>query len=413
MLTVAVCLSAQDTLYYDKEWKGLETATFASFYRVIPRHTDNNFRKPFRDYFITGELQAEGYYISIDKYDDSKTVFDGECTNYFKSGKVQTKRNHKNGMLEGELVEYNEDGLILHHAYFRRGELDGIYTEFADDGSICVQVEYRNGAPLHNYMVVSNKDGLCSKIRLSDYKPIYESPSLYDKKTEYIDGAAWPYYNYNGIVIGLTNYKVKDYGKYYRIPIIITNNSMFPFDFDPTKVTATLVDKKGKTISLRVYSADDYMKKVRRSQNWSMALYGLAEGLAAAGAGYSTSTTTSSYSGHSTSYGSASAYGSGGYAHGTYSGSSSYSGHSRSTTTTYDAAAAYQASVIASARVASYRNALLSERAAKDEGYLKMTTVYPGQTISGYINIERKKGSTMTVNVDINGAIYSFPWNVE
>lgn len=59
-----------------------------------------------------------------------------------------------------------------------------------------------------------------------------------------------------------------------------------------------------------------------------------------------------------------------------------------------------------------YDNALLSERAAKDEGYLKRTTIYPGETISGYINIERKKWLSMTVNIDINGAVYTFPWNI-
>lgn len=38
--------------------------------------------------------------------------------------------------------------------------------------------------------------------------------------------------------------------------------------------------------------------------------------------------------------------------------------------------------------------------------------MYPGETISGYINIERKKGVSMTINVAINGAIYTFPWDI-
>ena len=143
-----------------------------------------------------------------------------------------------------------------------------------------------------------------------------------------------------------------------------------------------------------------------------MALNGLAEGLAAANAGYSTSTTNSSYNGYSSSYGSAYAYGTGGYAYGNYSGNSTYRGYSTSTTTSYNGAAAYQAQVIANNRIAAYDNALLSERAAKDEGYLKRTTIYPGETISGYIHIERKKGISMNIDININGAIYSFPWNI-
>ncbi len=154
------------------------------------------------------------------------------------------------------------------------------------------------------------------------------------------------------------------------------------------------------------------MKKVSRRQNAMMFFNAFAESASAASAGYSSSTTTTNYSGGSSTYGTASAVGSGGYAFGSYSGTTSYGGTSRSTTVSYDGAAAYQAQLIASDRIADYDNALLSERAAKDEGYLKKTTVYPGETISGYIHVERKKGETMNINVDINGAIYTFNWNV-
>lgn len=401
-----------DTLYYDKDWKGVESKAFASYCRVVAHSTEDNFRKQFRDYYITGELQSEGCYISIDKYDDSKSVFDGEFTNYFKSGKVEQKGTRIRGKREGEYVKYDENGLILLHAYFKDDKLNGIRTQFSEDGNTCIQIEYVNGEPLYDCYTISNKDGLCSKIRISNKQPIYESPSLSEKQVEYRKGEAWPYYNKNGIMIGMTNNEVRDYGKYYQIPIVIANNSMFPIEFDPSMISASLVDKKGREVSLRVYSAAEYMKKVRRSQNWAMALNGLAEGLAAAGAGYSSSTTNSSYSGSSYSSGHASAYGSGGYAYGNYSGNSYYHGNSTSTTTSYNGAAAYQAQVIASNRMAAYEDALLSERAAKDEGYLKRTTINPGETISGYINIERKKGTTMTINVNINGAVYVFPWDV-
>lgn len=401
-----------DTLYYDKNWKGVESKHFATYFRVIANSENNSFQKRFRDFYITGELQSEGGYISIDKYDDSQSIFDGEWINYYKSGKVEQKGHRIKGKQEGEYIRYKEDGLILLHAYFKNDKLEGIYTEFSEDGNICVQIEYKNGEPIHDYYIVSNQDGLCSKIRLSDKQPIYESPSLSEKKVEYKDGEAWPYYNKNGIMVGMTNNEVRDYGKYFQIPIIIANNSMHPIDFDPNNITAFLTDKKGNEQILKVYSAEEYMKKVRRSQNWAMALNGLAEGLAASSAGYSTSTTNSSYNGYSSSYGTASAFGSGGYAYGSYSGNSSYYGSSSSTTTSYNGAAAYQAQVIASNRIAAYDNALLSERAAKNEGYLKKTTIYPGETITGYINIGRKKGVTMTINIDINGATYEFPWNI-
>ncbi len=381
-----------DTLYYDRDWKGCEKV-FATYYRIYTLPTDNNFKKKFRSYYITGELQSEGEYISIDKYDDSKSVFDGKFVNYYKSGKIEQKGYRIKGKQEGEYIKYKEDGLILLHANFKDDKLHGIYTEFFGDGDLCMQIEYTNGVPLYDYCTISNKDGYCSKVSLSSKQPIYETPLLNEKQTIYENGEAWPYYNKNGIVISMTNKKVHDYGKYFQIPIVIANNSMFPIEFEPNNINAKLIDKKGNEKVLKVYSAEEYMKKVRRQQNWAIALTAIGEGLAAAGAGYSTSTTNSSYIG--SSYGT-------GYNIGSFS----------STTITYDAAAAYQAQVIASERVASYSSSLLSDRAIKEEGYLKRTTIYPGEAISGYINIERKKGTFMTVNINIGGAIYSFPWNI-
>ena len=54
-----------DTLYYDKDWKGVSSKAFAVFYRVLPKDRNNILRKPFRDYYITGELQSEGGFISV------------------------------------------------------------------------------------------------------------------------------------------------------------------------------------------------------------------------------------------------------------------------------------------------------------------------------------------------------------
>lgn len=46
-------------------------------------------------------------------------------------------------------------------------------------------------------------------------------------------------------MVGMTNNEVRDYGKYFQIPIIIANNSMYPIDFDPNNITAFLTDKRG------------------------------------------------------------------------------------------------------------------------------------------------------------------------
>ena len=405
-----------DTLYYDKDWKGVSNKAFASFYRVIDSNNDNGFKKNFRDYYITGELQAEGGYVSIDKYDDSKSVFTGEWCTYYKSGKTERKGFRNDGIDEGDFYEYYENGLVKFHANFNKGELNGIATTFSEDGSACRQDEYDNGNLKYDYYIVSNKDGYISKYKISDNTPIMEIPTEADKKVEYKDGVAWPYYVKNGLVVAMSNNQVKDYGKYYQIYITIGNYSMQPIDFDPNETTSAIFNKKGEKIQLKVFSCEEYMKKVNRKQSWNKFWMELGEGLAAYGAGRSTSTTNTNtnYNMHSNTYGTASAYGSGGYAYGRYSGHSNHSGNinTTSTTVTYDGAAAYQARVMASERLAAYEDKQLAIKNAKEQGYLKKTTIYPGETISGYINIQRQPGLEMYVNLYINKIPYHFTWNV-
>ncbi len=378
-----------DTLYYDRNSKGCDEA-FATYYRIYSLPTGDILQaKRYRDYYFTGELKSEGEYISIDKDDDSRSVFDGEFIDYYKSGETERTGAFINGKLEGEYVQYNKDGLIMLHAYYKDGKLDGICTEFSEDGYECIQTEYSKGEPLYDYYTISNSDGYCSKVSLSTEQPVYDTPLLNEKHIVYRDGDAWHYYYKNGIMVGMTADMVSDYGRYFQLSIIIANISMFPIEFEPNNINATLIDKKGYQKVFKVYSSDDYMKKVRQGQNFAIVLTAIAEGMSAAMAGYSTSTT--------------------------------FIGGSVLTTTTYNAAAAYQARVIASDRVAEYSNSLLLDREIKEKGYLKRTTIFPGETIAGYINIdnksgvtniERKKGASMVVDIDFGGAIYSFPWEI-
>lgn len=403
-----------DTIYYDKDWKGVSNRTFADFYRIAVYPDNSLYRKQCRDYYITGELQATGGFINIDKFDDKKSVFDGELVNYFKNGKIASKKNYQNGKLNGEFIEFSEDGLVKRKGNFIDGELFGLYTEFLENGAF-VQAEYINGKPKYDYYVMSNQSGQIIKIKHSDNEPLWESPSVSERRTQYQDGIPWQYYVKNGLMIAQTNTITKDYGKWHRIDLIITNNSMLPIEFDPEKdITAYSIDKKEIENKLVVWSCDKYMKKVRTAQTWAAIGVGLAEGLSTMNAGYSTSTTNSSayYSGSSNSYGTASAYGSGGYAYGSYSGNSSYSGsaYGTSTTTTYDASVAYQAQVLSQQRMADFSDAQWNERNAKQMGYLKKNTINPGETIQGYVHIQRVSGISFYNTININGAEYVYGW---
>lgn len=394
VMNITLAQDRIDTLYYTKEWKYAPNKTFADFYRVAYYPADSLQTKQYRDYYMSGELQSSGSFIKIDSLDDANTIFDGECINYFKNGKTESVRNYRQGLLNGDFCVYKENGLIKQTGKYCNGELAGLYTEFLDNGAH-VQIEYVNGNPIHDYYVVGDSSGNLTKFNIANNTPVWESPLVSERNTDYQDGTPWQFYNKNGVIIALTNTIVKDYGRWHRIDIVISNNTIIPIEFDPViNISASSTDIEGFTTDLEVWSSEEYLKKVNRSQTWAAVLMGVAEGMSNANAGYSTSTTNSYYSG--------STYGSGGYG--------SYSGTATSYTRTYNAGAAYQAQVLSQQRMADFSNAMAEEQQIKKLGYLKRNTIYPGETISGYVHVKRIKGETVQFVIEIEKAEYIFDW---
>lgn len=204
--------------------------------------------------------------------------------------------------------------------------------------------------------------------------------------SEYNDGRLWAYRQFGDFVVGMTNYKEKDdYGRYYQIAIFIKNLGETPVTFEPDRITSTLYSKNSDTIPLIVYSYDKYMKKVKNAQAWSMALLGVSAGLNAGMAGRQTTYTTT--------------YGASGMPY-------------TQVHTTYNYAAASAANMAATTQMMTLSKLMTDERNTRSQGYLKITTIHPNEGIIGYMNIKRKKGQSMTVNIPVGGQIYSFDWDL-
>lgn len=204
--------------------------------------------------------------------------------------------------------------------------------------------------------------------------------------SEYYDGHIWAYRQIGDIVVGMTNYKEKDkYGKYYQIAIFIKNLGDISVTFDPENVTSTLYNKRGDAYELKVYTYDRYMKKVKTAQAWSMALLGFSAGINAGMAGYQT-TYSNSYMPNGMAY--------------------------TQVHRTYNYAAASAANMAATTQMITLNRVMENDRNLKSQGYLKITTIHPDEGIIGYMNIKRKKGQTMTVNIPVNGQTCSFEWDL-
>lgn len=96
-----------DTLYYNRSGLIAQNALFADYYRIALYPTDFTRHKEFKDFYHSGELRKEGYFLSIDSLDDNKTILDGEIQAYFRNGNVAEKFHYANGRLHGEYTCYN------------------------------------------------------------------------------------------------------------------------------------------------------------------------------------------------------------------------------------------------------------------------------------------------------------------
>lgn len=399
-----------DTIYYDADFKGVQQKAFAKYVRYISYSNDTTiYSNKFITYYITGELKSEGDFTTIDYLDDNKSVFNS-YKSYYKNGNIELDHNVVNG--KGSITSYFENGLIHQKCSYVDGMMNGIYYEFSEDGNSCIQVEMENDKPKKHYYTYSTKDGFVTKYKIKDNTVYREIPRANELK-QYVHNNVWHYYIKNGISLMVNGSIKRDYGKYFTIYVIITNNSATPIEFNPNVATAKRL-RKGETSPLKVLTSDEYMSKVAYKQNWSMFFNALGEGLAAQNAGYSVSNTNINAN-SSTSYVGGSAYANsrGNVGVSTYGGNVKSNTNVTSTTVSYNGAAAYQAQLIASERCAEYNNAMYNERQIREEGYLKRTTINPGETVSGYLNIEYKKADEVSINLNIDTIIYPFIWSVD
>lgn len=199
---------------------------------------------------------------------------------------------------------------------------------------------------------------------------------------EYRNGDEWAMIAKEGFIVGVSNKLIKDdYGKFYRLQIMIQNLSNNPFTFTPELVSSYCTLKDQSINSMKVYTSESFQKMIKKKQMWAEALTGFANGLNAGMAGYSSSYVSTPYGGY--------------------------------TVNTYNAGNAAVANMIATNQMLEMGKQMENDRKIRDEGYLKKNTIRPGEGIVGYMFVKKQKGIIMEVQIPINGVIFAYKWNIE
>ena len=203
--------------------------------------------------------------------------------------------------------------------------------------------------------------------------------------TEYYDGHEWAYHRIGNIVVGMTNFQEKnDYGRYYRIEIILQNHGEQSITFDPDSVSAILTSTRGEQVPMKVYTYERFMKSLEQQQFLSGALNAFTAGLNANSAAYKTSSTINFSNGVP---------------------NIQYS-------TTYDAVAATTANMAAQKQIQTLGSIMENDKKVLSQGYLKKTTIHPDESIIGFMYVKHKKGQAIAVCVDIEDVSYVFNWDI-
>ena len=133
-----------DTIFYAENMSNVASSAQASYHRLLmTTGTGLNKKDVFKDYYMNGNLRAEGGYSFVDLGNDRNTIFNGEVTTYYKNGKEKW------------------------HGKYVNGKREGYFTLQLREGGVAV-VQFKNGKSVHDFFTVTYKDGKMEKKPLSE-----------------------------------------------------------------------------------------------------------------------------------------------------------------------------------------------------------------------------------------------------
>ena len=156
-------LPKEFTNYYDKDWEKCKKEN-AEFYRIISLDKQGKPVGIVKNFYITGELQWEGYLYYYDEFKSVNDSSQGIAKMYYKNGKLERTMDYEKNLLNGKVVNYDSLGFKIIEREYKMGVKDGI-AKFFDNG-------YRGPVPVNDdeikHFLTFRNDTLNGKVE-TDY----------------------------------------------------------------------------------------------------------------------------------------------------------------------------------------------------------------------------------------------------
>lgn len=137
-----------DTIYYAADKSRVQNCEQAEYYRLLMKQNKGIGKiDVFQDFYMNGQLKAEGEYSFIDLGNDANSILNGEVTTYYQNGKEKW------------------------HGKYVNGKRNGYFTLHLREGGIAV-VQFKDGKSIHDHFMVTLPDGAMEKRPIKELKAL-------------------------------------------------------------------------------------------------------------------------------------------------------------------------------------------------------------------------------------------------
>lgn len=121
-------LQAQDTLFYDEDWKEIENRSEATYYSLFKKEGKN---WTTENYFVSNDqLHHKGYYDS-----KKKKQAIGSWTYFWESGNKRREFSFLEGEMDGVFKRWHENGQLEEEGNYKEGSQVGVWKTWYDNGN--------------------------------------------------------------------------------------------------------------------------------------------------------------------------------------------------------------------------------------------------------------------------------------